>query len=158
VPAVFLHWFIYRGVCGILMVDASLKYHLIFADIGRLYAAGMTQHELAQHYGISQAQVSRIMNTLHVETRVPKNLKQAGADNANWKGNTAGYAALHIRVEKERGKPQECEVCGTTAASRYEWANMSGKYDDINDYKRLCKSCHAKHDGIINNIRKEAMR
>lgn len=135
-----------------------MKYFSMFSGIGGLYESGMTQQDLATHYGVSQAQVSRVMKALGVKARVPKNLKQAGSDNASWEGNQAGYAALHYRVEKTRGKPKECEVCDTTTAKRYEWANINGNYADTDDYVRMCKSCHATFDGNINNIRKGAMR
>ena len=28
----------------------------------------------------------------------------------------------------------------------YEWANMTGDYDNPKDYKRMCKKCHHKQD------------
>jgi hypothetical protein len=65
-----------------------------------------------------------------------------------WKGNEAGYDALHYRLRAERGRPQRCDVCGTEDTSKtYDWANMTGHYDDPDDYKRMCRSCHLKHDG-----------
>lgn len=77
--------------------------------------------------------------------------KKFGKDNPMWKGDNVGYASLHLRVEKIRGKPQKCEFCGTTDPNKtYEWASMTKNYLDINDYKRLCKSCHNKFDGIGN--------
>jgi len=41
---------------------------------------------------------------------------------------------------------------GTKTAKKYEWANLTGLYDNIFDYVRLCCSCHKKKDGIIKNI------
>lgn len=70
-----------------------------------------------------------------------------------FKSNT--YGAHHDKVRKLRGKPSKCEICGTTEAKRFEWANITGNYEDINDYKRMCKSCHNRHDGVINNITKK---
>jgi hypothetical protein len=29
---------------------------------------------------------------------------------------------------------------------RYEWANLTGRYDDVKDYARMCISCHRKYD------------
>lgn len=71
-----------------------------------------------------------------------------------WKGNDATYTACHNRVARMRGKPQECEVCGTNDPDlAYEWANLTRKYHDPADYKRMCKSCHIKHDNLVLNIR-----
>lgn len=64
-----------------------------------------------------------------------------------WKVNPS-YSALHKWVTRKLGQPKLCENCGTTEAPRFEWANISGKYQrDINDYKRLCKRCHNNMDG-----------
>ena len=63
------------------------------------------------------------------------------------------YHTIHKWIQKVGGKPSECEDCGTKEAKRYEWANVSGNYQqDIADWKRLCKSCHHKRDGISEKI------
>lgn len=57
------------------------------------------------------------------------------------------YATYHHRVEVAKGKPRKCEVCGTESAKKYDWANLThSNYDDVNNYKRMCVSCHRKHD------------
>jgi hypothetical protein len=67
--------------------------------------------------------------------------------NWNWKGNNAGYSALHDWVRKWKGKPEYCEMCGTTIAKKYEWANIDHKYRRIlDDYIRVCTSCHRIYD------------
>ena len=66
-------------------------------------------------------------------------------NNSSWKGDSASYAALHLRVQVARGKPARCDRCGTTAAGRYEWANLTGQYTDIYDYQRMCVSCHQQY-------------
>jgi hypothetical protein len=76
-----------------------------------------------------------------------------GAHNGMWKGNDAGYFALHRRIESLYGKPKKCSFCGTTIAKIYEWANISGKYkQNMNDYVRLCRSCHRKLDKKYDNL------
>ena len=65
----------------------------------------------------------------------------------SWKGDKAGYKALHGRVVKLKGKPKFCEVCKTTDENKiYEWANLTGHYLDVLDYKRMCNFCHRKYD------------
>lgn len=64
-----------------------------------------------------------------------------------WKGDKAGYVAKHSWIVKHYGNPTKCESCGTTEASRFEWANISGEYRrDKDDYKGLCPSCHRRSD------------
>jgi len=73
--------------------------------------------------------------------------KLSGINNYLWKGEKASYFSKHIWVNHWKGSPKICEICGTTTAKRYEWANISGEYKrDLNDYIRLCASCHRNFD------------
>jgi hypothetical protein len=67
-----------------------------------------------------------------------------GVGHWNYKGNDAHYAALHLRVGAMRGKADHCEDC--QKGRYFEWANITGKYEDIMDYKQLCRSCHTNYD------------
>lgn len=64
-----------------------------------------------------------------------------------WKGDKVGYDALHEWVEKWRGKPRECQQCGSTQEKVYQWSNISGKYlRRLDDWQRLCVKCHCRYD------------
>lgn len=70
-----------------------------------------------------------------------------GKKNHAWKGDKVKYRALHMWVEQWRGKPNKCEQCKSEVAKRYDWANKSGEYiRNLNDWIRLCRSCHVKRD------------
>ncbi|MBQ2349666.1 MAG: hypothetical protein II393_00075 [Cytophagales bacterium] len=70
-----------------------------------------------------------------------------GEKSRRWKGEEAGYVAKHSWIIKHYGKANHCEKCHKENCSRYEWANISGKYKrDVNDYMQLCPSCHRKMD------------
>jgi len=57
------------------------------------------------------------------------------------------YAKLHARVRALRGSPHKCEICGEgDPRKHYDWANMTGDYENPEDYKRMCRPCHRKHD------------
>lgn len=59
----------------------------------------------------------------------------------------AAYLRAHRAVDKARGKPKECSVCGATDPEKvYEWANLTGNYDDVSDYARMCRKCHRAYD------------
>lgn len=63
-----------------------------------------------------------------------------------------GYRAAHQRVERFRGKPKYCTQCELNDTSRrYEWANLTGNYEDPWDYVRLCVRCHRIKDGTNMN-------
>lgn len=112
-----------------------------------LYRKGLTQTEIGRVKGVSQKVVWRWFRVLGIKSRVPRNLKQWGSNNPQWKGDSAGIEAMHIRLVKRFGKPKECWSCGCNDKNKkYDWANLTGNYQNINDYKRLCRSCHSKLD------------
>lgn len=132
-----------------------MRYLSLFTGIGdaiKLYESGMTQVEIAKRLGTTQKVIWGAFKRAGYKCRIAKKRNQTREMNSSWKGDKAGYAALHYRVENMRGKPQECGVCGETKKQKYEWANLTGKYEDVNDYKRMCCSCHAKYDNKIKNI------
>lgn len=126
--------------------------------IRELYAAGSTQAETAKAVAVTQKIVWNIMRRYGVRARVAAKRDQRGAKNTAWKGGAAGYAALHLRVSAERGTPSLCEHCRATDARRFEWASLTGRYDDVNDYVRLCCSCHHRMDGHARNLGAYAQR
>lgn len=75
------------------------------------------------------------------------NAGKRGAESARWKGNNVCYYQFHLRVKRLYGTPKQCNVCFTTDLSKtYDWANLTGHYGDINDFKRMCRSCHTRYD------------
>ena len=74
-------------------------------------------------------------------------LDQCGEKNPMWKGDSVSYSGLHRWVRRMLGTPNKCEACGTTEASRFEWANKSHEYKrDVSDWMRLCPTCHHEYD------------
>jgi hypothetical protein len=103
--------------------------------------------EVADLAGTSIKVLQRLMPRHGIERRTAAKRDQQGERNHMWRGVDANYQALHLRVEVARGKPDLCACCDTTDPDvRYEWANLSGHYDDINDYARLCIACHRRLD------------
>ena len=64
------------------------------------------------------------------------------------------YQALHDRIRERYGTPSECENCGDTTSTKFEWANISREYRiDRDDWARLCCRCHRRYDfGVKNRI------
>ena len=77
-----------------------------------------------------------------------KMITTKGEEHWNYKGNKAGYKALHLRVSQIRGKADYCSDDPSHKSNKYEWANLTGKYEDPNDYKSLCHKCHNKFDNV----------
>lgn len=123
-------------------------------EIIRLYEMGMTQTEIAEELCVSQKMIWGRLKKVGYKCRVAKKRDQVGNNNDTWKGDKAGYSAFHRRLEALKGRPKKCEICGTDDPKKtYDWANLTGEYDDPEDFKRMCRSCHWKYDGKINNIK-----
>lgn len=76
-----------------------------------------------------------------------------GEEHPSWKGQDVGYAALHEWVIKYKPNDGKCSACGEQ--KKLDAANISQQYvRDVNDWEYLCRSCHMKKDGRINNLRR----
>lgn len=90
---------------------------------------------------------ARAKQVITAESREKAKLKMTGDKHPLWKGDKVGYHALHRWVDLHKGKPSKCEHCGTTTAKKFEWANIDGQYNrSLDDFIRLCTSCHRKYD------------
>jgi hypothetical protein len=119
-----------------------------------LYSAGKTQDEIATVLGRSRKFVQGVFRRNGMKARVAAKRDQRGPRNSSWKGDRAGYQALHLRVYQAKGRPTACSVCGTTTARAFDWANLTGNYQDITDYAAMCRSCHWRYDGTVQNLRR----
>lgn len=113
--------------------------------VRRLYLdEGMTvvevQAEIPKGY-----KAQRIIERYIPQRRSTAKRDQTGDKNDSWRGDSAEYKALHLRVQNARGKPSLCSRCGTTKG-RFEWANLTGDYADVDDYERMCVRCHREFD------------
>lgn len=77
-----------------------------------------------------------------------KKCSKTGGSNPQWKGDNVTYESLHSWIRRNYGTPDGCEACGTLRpGAYYEWANITRSYrKNIDDFLRLCKSCHVKFD------------
>ena len=84
---------------------------------------------------------------LKISLALKNNPKISEENSYLWKGNGAGYNALHSWIRKKLGKPKVCHNCKTEVAKKYEWANISKEYKrELSDWVRLCTSCHRFYD------------
>lgn len=79
------------------------------------------------------------------QTGKSKNTK--GVPRPNRYSSNPSNRTIHLWVEKWKGKPKECEMCGTTEATKFEWANVDHTYRRVlEDYIRMCSPCHGAYD------------
>ena len=91
------------------------------------------------------------------ETKIKIGEANQGENNGLWKGTKVGYNALHSWIKRHKPKSKFCEICNKNKP--YDLANISQEYKrDIDDFEWLCRSCHMKRDGRINNLHKNKKR
>ena len=117
------------------------------AEIGRMYADGLNQSEIARICEVTPKAIRELLVRHGMATRPADGRPPSGPANIRWKGDEASYSALHYRVSRRRGKPAHCSRCDMTdPARRYHWANLTGRYSDVDDYAPMCASCHKRYD------------
>jgi hypothetical protein len=133
--------------------DESYRNHtellrLPMDEVRALYDSGLSLSAVGKRFSVSATAISKHMRLHGMPLRRPGAIGHRwGKDHPMWKGDNAHYTSLHERLTNRFGKPQKCEECGTTDPARtYEWANLTGNYRDMNDYKRMCRSCHKQFD------------
>jgi hypothetical protein len=69
----------------------------------------------------------------------------SGERHHSWRGDAAGYTAIHLWVGKHFTKTGRCEACG--GEGRTEWANTDHTYRrERADWREMCHACHMKQD------------
>ena len=73
-------------------------------------------------------------------------LDKLGERNPKWKGNSAGYFALHVWMRSRKPKPKLCEIC-----RKQPPLDLMGIDDNYTrnpaDWKWVCRRCHMLSDG-----------
>lgn len=68
-----------------------------------------------------------------------------------WKGDSVSYRKLHSWIRSRKLEPKNCSKCHKNA--KLDLANISGQYKrDVDDFIYLCRSCHMKEDGRLDNL------
>lgn len=117
-------------------------------DLRKAYGSGLSQSQVADKFKTTRGRIEGAMKHYGISTRHGAERNQTGEKGGQWKGDRASYSAFHMRLRKSRGSPKKCEMCGTDDdAKRYEWANLTDKYEEPSDYKRMCAKCHRNYDG-----------
>ena len=74
-----------------------------------------------------------------------KSSPRLDSNNPMWKGNDAGYGAIHAYVKRRFPKPDLCMECHKKVPC--DLANKSGEYKrDLSDWEWLCRTCHMTKD------------
>jgi hypothetical protein len=119
-----------------------------------LLAAGRIRHK-------REIAAGTVVRQKRLRNPAPRPPVPKGPESSRWVGDDVGYHGVHKRLRTTRGRPDRCDHCGTLDAGLlYEWAlNWEGDptttvdptngcdYSvDLDDYVRLCSSCHRRFD------------
>lgn len=78
-----------------------------------------------------------------------------GENHYRWIKGDVNYKTLHSQIGVLHGRISKCEMCGTENAKKYDWASKGHTYTrNIEDWVRVCVSCHRRLDGKVRAIQK----
>lgn len=76
-------------------------------------------------------------------------LSKLSEKNPLWKGDNAGYYAIHAWIRKRLPKPELCVKCNQRKA--YDLSNTGHTYKrKLSDWEWLCRKCHMIKDDRYN--------
>jgi len=80
-------------------------------------------------------------------SRTCRALYFTGENHPRWAAEDGGYHAKHERIKAIRGSADHCSRCGRSDDGVvYQWANLTGDYNDIWDFAPMCPACHGAYD------------
>lgn len=96
--------------------------------------------------GLCNAHSYRVARGQAVDTPIHQ-YGAKGSASPFWKGDAAGYKAVHLRLTKERGRAKD-QVCVECEGQATDWAfdEPTGYSTDLTRYRPLCASCHKVAD------------
>lgn len=125
-----------------------MRPHFVVSAVRLLYAGFYFMNFICKECGNS------FVDKKHLDRQYcSKSCSKKGKINKMWRGEKVQYHALHAWVKRNNPEPANCECCGKEA--KLDAANISNEYKrEITDWEWLCRSCHMKKDGRMNNITK----
>lgn len=84
-----------------------------------------------------------------------KSHSKRGSKNPRWKGEKINPGpSLHQWVGRNKPKPKMCENCGKKPP--YDLANKGVYNKNFDNWEWLCRGCHMRKDGRINQLKQYA--
>ncbi len=116
--------------------------------LGELYSnQKKTMREIAKELGCSSSCVKVSLKRQNVKSRSKSEYK-LNDKNPQWKGEKAGYGAIHNYVKRRIKKERICNDC--KREKPLDMANISQEYKrEVEDWEWLCRRCHMKKDGRL---------
>jgi hypothetical protein len=70
----------------------------------------------------------------------------SGSSHPNWKGDQAGYEAIHIYLNDHFPKVGICDECKHPRRTHYALITGRSYSRNRDDYRELCSPCHGRYD------------
>ena len=91
------------------------------------------------------------------ETKAKMSKAHSNEKHHGWKGDDAGYSALHSWVARKKGPAKDYKCSECESIEHLQWSNKDHKYRRVlGDWRVLCASCHRKYDFNNNLIKLSA--
>lgn len=123
-----------------------LKEERSLAEVARLFSCDpdLVRNKL-RHFGIPIRTHTEAMRLGGVR----KKLGTHGDGHPNWRGGKTRLPyspvmrSAHFWIRRYHGKASQCDFNPNHISTRYDWANISGRYKkERGDWLMLCRSCH----------------
>lgn len=104
----------------------------------------------------TNAKRSAGLKRAYAEGRHPHKIDASGLrgeETSQWRGDEAGYGAVHAWLRKYHPKSGVCEECGEAKRTTYAFKRHPERHTrNRKDYLELCYSCHNRMDDIVANL------
>lgn len=81
-------------------------------------------------------------------TRFIRGHASRGSNNPGWRGDEAGYQAIHIYLRRNFPKAGACDGCRERKPTDYALIKGRAYTRNRDDYRELCKGCHLRYDDL----------
>lgn len=119
----------------------------------KLYKSGLSTVKICKQTAIPYSTLRKMI----IKAGIMRSRSEAvtGEKNSQWKGNRVKYGALHDYIKWHLPATELCQSC--KKVKPYDLANISQEYKrDLTDWEWLCRRCHMKKDGRMNNLKQYA--
>jgi hypothetical protein len=125
-----------------------------------LYQEGRGHTAIAKMCGASASTIYKYLKYFDIIRSENSSVLMMGDKNPMWAGDKVQYLALHNWVKRRKPKPEKCEICHERPA--LDLANNSNTFNantytrELSNWRWLCRRCHMKIDGRMENLKQYA--
>lgn len=122
-----------------------------------LYQEGLSHKNIADRCNLPRSTIYNYLKHFDIIKKDNMSILKRGSNNPMWAGNKVTIVALHTWVRRNKPRVNVCEMCRHNPP--FDLANISNSFNEktynrlFSNWQWLCRSCHMRKDGRINNLR-----